>query len=85
MRTPSISLLLATLLATPLVSAHGKVAVVTGDLGGNGTALGIKGAVVPGAGSNSKTEVDTTVFNQGSNNCGATEVCTNAIFPAFLL
>lgn len=35
----------------------------TGDAGGNTTALGIKGAVVPGTGSNSKTEVDTTVFN----------------------
>lgn len=45
-----------------MVSAHGKVAVVTGDLGGNGTALGIKGAVVPGAGPNYETEVDTTVF-----------------------
>ncbi|KAH8689093.1 cell surface protein [Talaromyces proteolyticus] len=48
---------------SPLVSAHGKVAVITGDLGGNGTALGIMGAVVPGAGPNRKTEVDTTVFN----------------------
>jgi hypothetical protein len=35
----------------------------TGDAGGNTTALGIQGGVVPGAGSNSKTEVDTTVFN----------------------
>jgi hypothetical protein len=35
----------------------------TGDAGGNTTALGIKGAVVPGTGPNSKTEVDTTVFN----------------------
>jgi hypothetical protein len=30
-------------LTTPsLISAHGKVTIVTGDLGGNGTALGIK-------------------------------------------
>ncbi|KAK3938064.1 cell surface protein [Diplogelasinospora grovesii] len=49
---------------TPLVAAHGKVAVVTGDAGGNGTALAIKGAVVPGPGPNSKTEVDTTVFGK---------------------
>lgn len=46
----------------PLVSAHGKIAVVTGDLGGNGTGLGIRGAVVPGPGPNYLTEVDTTVF-----------------------
>ncbi|RKU46451.1 hypothetical protein DL546_007215 [Coniochaeta pulveracea] len=52
------------LAASPLVAAHGKVAVVTGDAGGNGTALAIKGAVVPGPGPNSKTEVDTTVFGK---------------------
>jgi hypothetical protein len=69
------SLFIAALMASPFVVAHGKVAVVTGDLGGNGTALGIKGAVVAGAGPNSKTELDTTTFNVGSNNCGETEVC----------
>ncbi|KAK2052369.1 hypothetical protein LY76DRAFT_630092 [Colletotrichum caudatum] len=46
----------------PLVAAHGKVAVVSGDLGGNGTALAIQGGVVPGPGPNRKTELDTTVF-----------------------
>lgn len=56
------STILYTLATAHLASAHGKVSVVTGDLGGNGTALGIKGSVVPGAGSNDKTEVDTTVF-----------------------
>lgn len=55
-------LMICALAVAPLVSAHGKVAVVTGDLGGNGTALGIKGAVVPLTGPNYKTEVDTTVF-----------------------
>jgi len=54
--------LLAALTAASLVSAHGKIAVVTGNLGGNGTALGIKGAVVAGAGPNYLTETDTTVF-----------------------
>jgi hypothetical protein len=39
---------------TPFVSAHGKVTVVTGDAGGNGTALAIKGGIVPGTGPNSK-------------------------------
>ncbi|KAK2001941.1 hypothetical protein LX36DRAFT_746620 [Colletotrichum falcatum] len=53
---------LLALAAAPLVVAHGKVAVLTGDAGGNGTALGIKGGVVPGPGPNKKTEVDTTVF-----------------------
>jgi hypothetical protein len=64
--------ILAALVASPLVAAHGKVSVVTGDAGGNGTALGIQGAVVPGAGSNSKTEVDTTVF-------GSTKVATDGL------
>lgn len=57
-----IQTIVLALVATPLVSAHGKIAVVTGDLGGNGTALGIRGGVVAGAGPNYKTEVDTTVF-----------------------
>ncbi|KAK3298825.1 uncharacterized protein B0H64DRAFT_429951 [Chaetomium fimeti] len=35
-----------------LVSAHGKVIVVTGNAGGNGTALGILGGVVPNASPN---------------------------------
>lgn len=56
------TILIALLAASPLVAAHGKVAAVVGDAGGNGTALGIMGGIVPGAGSNSKTEVDTTVF-----------------------
>lgn len=54
--------ILYTLALSPLVAAHGKIAVITGDQGGNGTALGIKGAVVAGAGDNSQTEIDTTVF-----------------------
>ncbi|KAK3694127.1 hypothetical protein B0T22DRAFT_367614 [Podospora appendiculata] len=56
--------LVLALASTALVAAHGKVAVVTGDAGGNGTALAIKGGIVPGAGKNSKTEVDTTVFQK---------------------
>ncbi|KAA8569681.1 hypothetical protein EYC84_001275 [Monilinia fructicola] len=67
------SILVGLLVLSPLVTAHGKIAIVTGDLGGNGTALGIKGAVVPGAGPNSETELDTTVFNIGRNNCGQTQ------------
>ncbi len=43
-----------TLALAPLVSAHGKVTVVQGNAGGNGTALAIKGGIVPGAGPNSK-------------------------------
>ncbi|KAK6846042.1 hypothetical protein PG987_001230 [Apiospora arundinis] len=52
------------LAASPLVAAHGKVAVVQGDAGGNGTGLGIMGGVVPGPGRNAVTEVDTTVFGR---------------------
>jgi hypothetical protein len=40
-------ILLATLTTLSPVSAHGKVAVVQGDAGGNGTALGIIGGIVP--------------------------------------
>ncbi|PQE07368.1 putative gEgh 16 protein [Rutstroemia sp. NJR-2017a WRK4] len=47
----------------PLVAAHGKIAVMTGDAGGNTTGLGIQGGIVPGPGKNKVTEVDTTVFN----------------------
>lgn len=54
--------ILYALAIVPLVSAHGKIAVVTGDLGGNGTGFGVRGAVVPGPGPNYLTEVDTTVF-----------------------
>ncbi|KAF2106378.1 hypothetical protein BDV96DRAFT_654765 [Lophiotrema nucula] len=62
---PSFSSLIFTaLVATTFVSAHGNVQVVTGDAGGNGTALGIQGGVVPGTGRNKVTEVDTTVFRK---------------------
>jgi hypothetical protein len=40
---PSINNIFAlALLAAPLAAAHGKIAVATGDKGGNGTALGSK-------------------------------------------
>lgn len=43
MHFPSISnVLTLALVAAPLVAAHGKIAVATGDQGGNGTALGSK-------------------------------------------
>lgn len=53
------------LAAIPLAYAHGRIDLVTGDAGGNGTALGIKGAVVPLTGSNSKvgsTPTDSHLF-----------------------
>ncbi|PCG94258.1 Protein of unknown function DUF3129 [Penicillium occitanis (nom. inval.)] len=56
------SILISALIAAPLVAGHGKVTVLTGDLGGNGTALGIKGGSVANVGQNYQTEVDTTVF-----------------------
>jgi hypothetical protein len=68
------SFLTVLLAATPLVAAHGKIAVAQGDAGGNGTALGIQGGVIPGAGKNKVTEPDTTVF-KGANadGCGLTK------------
>ncbi|KAL1602696.1 hypothetical protein SLS60_006116 [Paraconiothyrium brasiliense] len=67
------AILFATLsLAPTLISAHGKVAAVAGDAGGNGTAIGIQGGIVPGPGKNKVTEVDTTVF-------GKTNIATNGL------
>ncbi|KAI3399583.1 hypothetical protein diail_6222 [Diaporthe ilicicola] len=64
---------LIALAASPLVAAHGKIAVATGDAGGNSTALGIQGAVIPGAGKNKVTEPDTTVFKgDQADACGKT-------------
>ncbi|KAI0522048.1 hypothetical protein F5B22DRAFT_457064 [Xylaria bambusicola] len=54
--------------AANLVCAHGNIQSVTGDRGGNGTALGIKGAVVPRFGKNDITESDTTVFGGNAKN-----------------
>ncbi|RDW60571.1 hypothetical protein BP6252_11954 [Coleophoma cylindrospora] len=54
--------------AATMVSAHGNVQVVTGDKGGNVTALGIKGASVAKFGANAQTEQDTTVFGKGTAN-----------------
>lgn len=54
---------LLTLAALRLVAAHGRVDLVTGDAGGNGTALAIQGGTVPLTGDNDDTEVDTTVFD----------------------
>ncbi|RDW65170.1 hypothetical protein BP5796_09862 [Coleophoma crateriformis] len=62
------SLLVLALSAASMVSAHGKITVVTGDAGGNGTALGIKGASVATFGANSATEKDTTVFSGSASN-----------------
>jgi hypothetical protein len=59
MFTQAIILALA---SASVVNAHGKIAVVTGDAGGNGTALGIQGDVIPGGGANYMTEPDTTIF-----------------------
>ncbi len=57
-----------------------------GDAGGNGTALGIQGGIVPGAGSNKVTEPDTTVFKgKNADACGQTKgvslLCTTASPP----
>ncbi|KAL1596990.1 hypothetical protein SLS60_008572 [Paraconiothyrium brasiliense] len=47
---------------TAFVAAHSKITGVTGNLGGNGSALGVLGAIVPNQGSNIETQRDTTVF-----------------------
>lgn len=57
-----INTIILALAASSLVAAHGKIAQATGDGGGNTTALGIQGAIIPGFGPNGKTEKDTTVF-----------------------
>ncbi|CZR65209.1 probable gEgh 16 protein [Phialocephala subalpina] len=75
-------LFILALAASPLVAAHGKIAVMTGDAGGNTTGLGIQGAVIPGAGTNKQTEVDTTVFNSkaaASDGLGKTKAGANTL------
>jgi hypothetical protein len=70
------------LAASPLVAAHGKIAVITGDAGGNTTGLGIQGAVIPGPGTNKQTEVDTTVFASkaaASDGLGKTKTGPNTL------
>ncbi|KAI0530087.1 hypothetical protein GGR58DRAFT_267649 [Xylaria digitata] len=62
------SIIILALSAVSLVCAHGNIQSVTGDRGGNGTALGIKGAIVPRFGKNDDTEKDTTVFGGNENN-----------------
>lgn len=66
------SALLISSVAPTLISAHGKIAVVQGDAGGNGTAIGIQGGIIPGAGKNKVTEPDTTIF-------GSTKVATDGL------
>lgn len=71
------------LAASPLVAAHGKVTVVTGDAGGNGTGLAIQGAVVPGTGPNRKVRMylqapldSSIICKQGMLTVSQTEVDT---------
>ncbi|KAK2616465.1 hypothetical protein QQS21_000507 [Conoideocrella luteorostrata] len=71
----TVNVLALVAFASTLVEGHGKLALATGDAGGNTTALGIMGGVVPGAGPNGKTEIDTTVFksrNVASKGLGKT-------------
>jgi hypothetical protein len=75
-------LFILALVASPLVAAHGKIAVMTGDAGGNTTGLGIQGGVIPGAGTNKQTEVDTTVFsskNAMTDGLGKTKAGPNTL------
>ncbi|KAH6621964.1 hypothetical protein C7974DRAFT_214104 [Boeremia exigua] len=58
------STFLISTIAPTLIAAHGKIAAVQGDAGGNGTAIGIQGGIIPGAGKNKVTEPDTTVFKR---------------------
>jgi len=77
---------LCALAAATVVTAHGRIDVVTGDLGGNGTALGVKGAVIAGGGENSVTEKDTTIFwsknIKTDNDDGYTESSNGNLSPA---
>lgn len=48
----SKAIIISALAAAPFVAAHGKPTIVTGNGGGNGTALANQGGVVPLTGSN---------------------------------
>lgn len=50
--------LIVVLSASSLVAGHGKPVVFKGDVGGNGTALAIQGAVVPSVGPNAKVSCE---------------------------
>ncbi len=56
-------------MAPRLAAIISQVAVATGNAGGNGTAFGIQGDIIPGAGSNKVTEPDTTVFKGKKARC----------------
>lgn len=60
--------LVLALAASPLVAAHGRVDVVTGDAGGNGTALAIQGGVVPLTGKNKVVSIQSCTIHTGSTN-----------------
>lgn len=68
------------------VSAHGRIDVVVGDKGGNGTALGVQGAIIPGGGANYMTEPDTTTFwskvFSTDNDDGFTDASNGNLSPA---
>lgn len=52
--------LVVVLSASSLVAGHGKPVVFKGDIGGNGTALAIQGAVVANVGPNAKVSCSFT-------------------------
>jgi hypothetical protein len=56
---------LGLLIAAPLVSAHGLIASATGDLGGNGTGLGVVSGGV-------NSQADVTIFKATAGAFGET-------------
>lgn len=64
-------LVLGFFFAAPLVSAHGLIASATGDLGGNGTGLGVVSGGV-------NSEADVTIFKA---NAGAFGETTGVRYP----
>lgn len=65
----SSNLAVVLLLAVPLVSAHGLISSVTGDLGGKGSGFGVAANGINNLG-------DVTVFRQNAGAFGATGVST---------
>lgn len=71
----SLFLALGLFIAAPLVSAHGLIASATGDLGGNGTGLGVVSGGV-------NSLADVTIFKASAGAFGET---TGVRYPVLFL
>ena len=60
-QTLTLLLTISTLLSP--ATAHAKIPILHGNHGGNASALGVLGGIIPSLGANSDVEVDGTIFS----------------------